>query len=82
MAQCLRLRLDCRRVKARRERGEGEFNMRAILGAVSFFLVTTAAWAGSPCIVCKGPAPLLGLGLPAAVAVGGALFGARVLKKK
>jgi hypothetical protein len=56
--------------------------MRAILGAVSFFLVTTAAWAGSPCIVCKGPAPLLGLGLPAAVAVGGALFGARVLKKK
>jgi hypothetical protein len=56
--------------------------MRAILGAVSFFLVTTAAWAGPPCAVhCAGPAPLLGLGIPAAVAVGGALFGARFLKK-
>ena len=58
--------------------------MRAILGAVSFFLVTAAAWGGGPaCAVhCAGPAPLLGLGIPAAVAVGGALFGARFLKKK
>lgn len=58
--------------------------MRAILGAVSFFLATTAAWgAGPACAVhCSGPAPLLGLGIPAAVAVGGALFGARFLKKK
>ena len=57
--------------------------MRAILGAVSFFLVTAAAWARPPCAVhCPGPAPLLGLGIPAAVAVGGALFGARFLKKK
>ena len=59
--------------------------MRAIFGAVSFFLVTAAAWAGvgPACAVhCPGPAPLLGLGIPAAVAVGGALFGARFLKKK
>ena len=58
--------------------------MRAILGAVCFFLVTAPAWAG-PCrrpSICTGPAPLLGLGIPAAVAVGGALFGARFLKKK
>ncbi len=57
--------------------------MRAILGAVSFFLLTTAAWARPPCAVnCAGPAPLLGLGIPAAVAVGGALLGARFFKKK
>ena len=56
--------------------------MRAILGSISFLLVATAAWAGAPCIVCRGPAPLLGLGLPAAVAVGGALFGTRFFKKK
>ena len=31
---------------------------------------------------CAGPAPLLGLGIPAAVAVGGALLGARFFKKK
>ncbi len=57
--------------------------MRAILGAVCFVLVTAPAWAAGPaCVACKGPAPLLGLGIPAAVAVGGALFGARFLKKK
>ena len=57
--------------------------MRAIIGAVCFVLVTTAAWARPACAVhCAGPAPLLGLGFPAAVAVGGALFGARCLKKK
>ena len=58
--------------------------MRAILGAVSFFLATAPAWGRgrrAP-ILCTGPAPLLGLGIPAAVAVGGALFGARFLKKK
>jgi hypothetical protein len=57
--------------------------MRVILGAVCFVLVTAPAWAAPapPCVVCKGPAPLLGLGIPAAVAVGGALFGARFLKK-
>jgi hypothetical protein len=55
--------------------------MRAVFGAFCFVVVTTAAWAG-PCVTCRGPAPLLGLGIPAAVAVGGALFGARFLKKK
>jgi hypothetical protein len=57
-------------------------DMRIILGAVCFVLVTAPAWAQPPCIACSGPAPLLGLGIPAAVAVGGALLGARFLKKK
>ncbi len=59
--------------------------MRAILGAVSFFLATAPAWAGGCTSVqphCAAPAPLLGLGIPAAVAVGGALLGARFFKKK
>ena len=56
--------------------------MRAIIGAVCFVLATTAAWAVGAAVHCTGPAPLLGLGFPAAVAVGGALFGARCLKKK
>ncbi len=58
--------------------------MRIVLGAVCFFLATASAWAQQPppCTVCSGPAPLLGLGIPAAIAVGGALFGAHFLKKK
>ncbi len=56
--------------------------MRAIIGAVCFLLATAPAWAVCASVTCKGPAPLLGLGFPAAVAVGGALFGARCLKKK
>lgn len=56
--------------------------MRIVLGAVCFFLATAPAWAQPPCTVCSGPAPLLGLGIPAAIAVGGALFGAHFLKKK
>ncbi len=56
--------------------------MRIVLGAVCFFLATASAWAQPPCTVCSGPAPLLGLGIPAAIAVGGALFGAHFLKKK
>ena len=57
--------------------------MRAILGAVCFVLATAPAWAG-PCAssICRGPAPLLGLGFPAAVGIGGALFGTRFLKRK
>jgi hypothetical protein len=57
--------------------------MRAIFGVVCFVLAAAPAWAG-PCAssICRGPAPLLGLGIPAAVAVGGAMFGARFLKKK
>jgi hypothetical protein len=58
--------------------------MRVILGAACFFLATAPAWAVCPPRNphCQAPAPLLGLGIPAAVAVGGALFGARFLKKK
>jgi hypothetical protein len=59
--------------------------MRAILGAVCFVLVTGPALAAGCSSVsphCHAPAPLLGLGIPAAVAVGGALFGARFFKKK
>jgi hypothetical protein len=57
--------------------------MRVILGAACFLLAMAPAWA-RPCAssICSGPAPLLGLGFPAAVAVGGALFGARFFKKK
>lgn len=61
--------------------------MRVILGVACFFLVTAPAWArncppttNDP--FCAGPAPLLGLGFPAVVAVGAALFGVRFLKKK
>jgi hypothetical protein len=56
--------------------------MRAIIAAACFFLATAPAWA-RPCasVTCKGPAPLLGLGFPAAIAAGAALFGARCLKK-
>ncbi len=57
--------------------------MRIVLGAVCFFLATAPAWAQQPpCTVCSGPAPLLGLGIPAAIAVGGALLGAHFLKRK
>jgi hypothetical protein len=54
--------------------------MRIILGAVCFVIAATPAFA--QCVSCRGPAPLLGLGIPAAVAVGGALLGARFFKKK
>ena len=57
--------------------------MRIVIGTVYFVLVTAPAWAAcNNAISCRGPAPLLGLGIPAAVAVGGALLGARFFKKK
>jgi hypothetical protein len=56
--------------------------MRVILGAVCIVVAATPAWAACATPSCSGPAPLLGLGIPAAVAVGGALFGARFFKKK
>jgi len=31
--------------------------------------------------VCRAPVPLIGLGLPAAFAVGGVLLGAKLLKR-
>ena len=57
--------------------------MRAVLGVVCFVLFTAPAWA-KPCAsaLCRGPAPLLGLGIPAAIAIGSALFGARFFKRK
>jgi hypothetical protein len=55
--------------------------MRIILGAVYFVIAATPALAQA-CVDCRGPAPLLGLGIPAVVAVGGALVGARFFKKK
>jgi hypothetical protein len=69
------------------EYGKGEFNMRVILGAIYLIMAAAPAWAQacpptSHDPACAGPAPLLGLGIPAVVAVGGALFGARLLKKK
>jgi len=36
-----------------------------------------------PCATCKSaPAPLIGLGLPAAFAVGGVLLGAKMLRRR
>jgi hypothetical protein len=71
----------------RYECDKGEFNMRAMLGAIYLVMVAVPAWAQAcpPTAknpACAGPAPLLGLGIPAVVAVGGALFGARLLRKK
>lgn len=56
--------------------------MRVILGAVCFVLAAAPAWAVCASVRCPAPAPMLGLGIPAAVAVGGVLFGARFLRKK
>ncbi len=56
--------------------------MRIILGAVCFVVATTPALAQACVTACPGPAPLLGLGIPAAVAVGAAVLGARFFKKK
>jgi hypothetical protein len=58
--------------------------MRTIIGAVCLVIASAPAWAAPPCptSACAGPAPLLGLGIPAAIAVGGALFGARFFKRK
>ena len=53
-----------------------------ILGVVCCVLAAAPAWATCATFSCPGPAPLLGLGIPAAVAVGGALLGARFFKKK
>jgi hypothetical protein len=68
--------------RGRHERRDGESEVRIILGAACFFLATAPAWACTSVQPhCAGPAPLLGLGIPAAVAVGGALFGARFFKR-
>jgi hypothetical protein len=55
------------------------------LSAVPAFAQTTptAVPVPSPCAtaVCRAPLPLIGLGLPAAFAVGGVLLGAKLLKR-
>jgi hypothetical protein len=53
--------------------------MRGVLATICLIVASSPAWAQA---AVRGPAPLLGLGIPAAVAVGGALFGARFFKKK
>jgi hypothetical protein len=55
--------------------------MRILIGTI--YLVIAAMPALAQESVTPGvPAPLLGLGIPAAVAVGGVLFGSRFFKKK
>jgi hypothetical protein len=50
--------------------------MRVIMGTICLIVAVT------PVLAETGPAPLLGLGFPAAVIVGGVLFGSRFFKKK
>jgi hypothetical protein len=54
--------------------------MRILIGTI--YLVISAMPALAQESVAHVPAPLLGLGIPAAVAVGGVLFGSRFFKKK
>jgi hypothetical protein len=58
----------------------GERNvMRIIMGTICLIVAATPALAVATYPV---PAPLLGLGIPAAAIVGGVLFGSRFFKKK
>jgi len=50
--------------------------MRIVMGAICLIVATT------PAMATPAPAPLLGLGIPAAAIVGGVLFGSRFFKKK
>ena len=52
--------------------------MRAVFGTICLLIVATPAMAA----VVSVPAPLLGVGLPAAAAVGGVLLVARLFKRK
>jgi hypothetical protein len=52
--------------------------MRIIMGTICLIVAATPALAD----VVAVPAPLLGLGIPAAAIVGGVLFGSRFFKKK
>jgi hypothetical protein len=54
--------------------------MRILIGTI--YLVISAMPALAAEVTPGVPAPLLGLGIPAAVAVGGVLFGSRFFKKK
>jgi hypothetical protein len=50
--------------------------MRVIMGTICLIVAVT------PALAAPVPAPLLGLGFPAAAIVGGVLFGSRFFKKK
>ena len=53
--------------------------MRFVFGTICLLIAATSAMAGPTVSV---PAPLLGIGLPAAAAVGGVLLVARLFKRK
>jgi hypothetical protein len=65
---------------------------RLTLAAVWLFLSAIPAFAQSPNLLClplvdllchrSAPAPLIGLGLPVVLAVGGVMLGAKLLKRK
>jgi hypothetical protein len=52
--------------------------MRIVFGTICLLIAATPAMAVSVAV----PAPLLGVGLPAAAAVGGVLLVARLFKRK
>jgi hypothetical protein len=52
--------------------------MRVVLGTVLLVLAATPAFA----TVTAAPAPLLGLGIPALGAMGGAILGSKLFKRK
>jgi len=55
------------------------------LATVPALAQTATTSAGAPCSACGvhgAPAPLIGLGLPAAFAVGGVLLGAKLLRRR
>jgi hypothetical protein len=56
----------------------GDWFMRVVLGTVLLVLAATPAFA----VTAVGPAPLLGLGIPALGAVGGAILGSKLFKRK
>ena len=53
--------------------------MRVLFSTICLLIVATPAMAWTPAV--SVPAPLLGVGLPAAAAVGGVLLVARLFKK-
>lgn len=52
--------------------------MRVVLGTLLIVLAATPAFA----VIAAAPAPLLGLGIPALGAVGGAILGSKFFKRK
>jgi hypothetical protein len=44
--------------------------------------IAVQSMAAPPCAVCGAPAPLIGLGVPAALGIGAILLGAKLLKRR